>query len=280
MAPSRHMPRVGGLVRPLLLVAGLASTEASAPSTALRSSAVGGTHKITIRAPPSVKGTIEEEIAAVCAQGFNAAYKDCLGGANPYLMQIFTAAGKAYCGYQGGWAMTPETYPHHEACFASPGQSEALFFDSAGKQLKTWDGQVAVSDVKQYWGKALSCYVEQGGPCASQVVSKYRRTIVINQKPEEMVPGGKDHVLHWDSSMGYVGIVTIRPGQQQAMYVKNLLSGNALAADVPCRTAGSVQDQVNTFPVWGTRGGCRSDNGDYYVLMGSAVTVCFPGSPC
>ena len=282
MAPSRHMPRVGGLVRPLLLVAGLASTEASAPSTGLRSSAAFDRHHITIKAPPHVKGTIEQEIAAVCAKGFNAAFEDCLGGANPYLMQIFTAAGKAYCGYQGGWAMTPESYPDHEACFASPGQPEALFFDAAGNQLKTWDGRVAISGVKPYWGPALNCNMEQGGPCASTVVPKYRRTITVNEKLEEMEPG-QDRLLAWDSTMGSLHIVTYQPGQKQYMYAKHVWwsdGGDALVADVPCSTAGSVKDQVATFPVQGTKGYCRSHDYEYYMVMGSSVTVCFPGSPC
>lgn len=277
MASLRQMLCAGGL--------SLALMEVHAQSAALRHSAAGGVHQILIKAPPPTKHSIEEEIAPICADGFNKAYQKCFtSGDKRYMMHIYTAAGKAYCGYQGGYAV-PDSYADHTACFASPGQSEALFYDQKYKALMTFEGQVAVPGVSVYWKNALNCQNEFGpnGPCSANVPVRFRRKIVINQKSEEMIPG-QDRHLAWDRSVGYVGINTMYPGdthmENKAVYIKNLVGGDALVTDVPCNKVGSVTDQTTNFPIKGTVSGCRNENGDYYMLMGRQVTVCFPGASC
>merc|ERR1711920_602344 len=206
-------------------------------------------YDIVIKAPPAGSLSPAEAIASTCAEGFNAAYAKCLGGKNSYLMHIFTdASGKAYCGYQGGWAI-PSQYPDHSACFASPGFSEALFYDTTKKSLITWDKKVKATEVAMYNGPSLNCAGEGSKPCSANVVVKNRRKVTINQQTQEI---DKDYSFTWSAGMDYVGIDTITGGTSQvAMYIKNLAAGPALTSDVPCGHPGSVSDQASKFPVKG-----------------------------
>ena len=263
----------------------LALMEVHAQSAALRHSAAGGNYQILIKAPPPTQHSFVEEIAPICAEGFNKAFQKCtLGGPDDKSnMHIYTAAGKAYCGYVGGWAI-PDYYKDHTACFVSPGQSEALFYDQNRHVLTTWEGQIAVSGVSEYSGNALSCQgSDLNSPCSTYVRPLYRRVITNHQKPEEMIPG-QDRLLNWHQSVGYVGITTIWPGEklpkQMAVYIKNLVHGDALSTNVPCGQSGSVTDMVGNFPIKGMASGCGNENGDYYMLLGRQVTVCFPGASC
>merc|ERR1712032_1738485 len=192
--------------------------------------------EIVIKAPPAGSLSPAEAIASKCAEGFNAAYAKCLGGKDSYLMHIFTdASGKAYCGYQGGWAI-PSQYPDHSACFASPGFSEALFYDTTKKSLITWDKKVKATEVAMYNGPSLNCAGEGSKPCSANVVVKNRRI--------DTITGGTSQV---------------------AMYIKNLAAGAALTSDVPCGHPGSVSDQASKFPVKGLESQCASQNDDYYM---------------
>jgi len=237
-------------------------------------------YEILIKAPPAGSVSPAEAIASKCAEGFNAAYAKCLGGKNSYLMHLFTdASGKAYCGYQGGWAI-PSQYSDHSACFASPGFSEALFYDTATKSLITWDKKVKATEVLMDNGKALNCNGGDSSPChAVPAVVKNRRLVTMNQQSQVI---DKDYSFTWSASMGYVGITTITGGTSQvAMYIKNLAAGDALTSDVPCGRAGSVSDQASRFPVKGLESQCGKQNDDYYLKFADEkITICFPGSAC
>merc|ERR1712222_306834 len=151
------------------------------------------------------------------------------------------ASGKAYCGYQGGWAI-PSQYPDHSACFASPGFSEALFYDTTKKSLITWDKKVKATEVAMYNGPSLNCAGEGSKPCSANVVVKNRRKVTINQQTQEI---DKDYSFTWSASMGY------------------------------------VSDQASKFPVKGLESQCASQNDDYYMKFADkTITICFPGSDC
>jgi len=237
-------------------------------------------YEIVIKAPSAGSLSPAEAIASTCAEGFNAAYAKCLGGKHSYLMHIFTdASGKAYCGYQGGWAI-PSQYPDHSACFASPGFSEALFYDTTKKSLITWDKKVKATEVTTDNGKALNCNREGSKPCQpNPVVVKNSRKVIMNQQSQEI---DKDYSFTWSANMPYVGIDTITGGTSQvAMYIKNLAAGPALTSDVPCGRPGSVSDQASKFPVKGLESQCASQNDDYYMKFADkTITICFPGSAC
>jgi len=284
IAPAAAQPAADGVC-----LAGERCEEEVASLLQHRSSGSGsealekGSIQITIKAPPQTTGSPAENLAAACADVFNAADAACLGGTNSYLMHIYTASDSAYCAYEGGWTLDPSSgvYKDPSACAVSPGQQQPLFYDSSAKTLTTYDQAVAVTGAEQYSGSALSCYDKDSGDvCTSNVVAENRRQVVISQQSEELVPG-QDKTLAWSANMGYVGIVTIQEQSEKAMYVKHLNVGDGLSSDVPCGQAGSVEDQVKTFPVTGVSDTCGSDSGDYYMLFsGSEATICFPGSAC
>lgn len=254
-------------------------TRSAEPASMDLAAVTEASYEIVIKAPSAGSLSPAEAIASTCAEGFNAAYAKCLGGKNSYLMHIFTdASGKAYCGYQGGWAI-PSQYPDHSACFASPGFSEALFYDTTKKSLITWDKKVKATEVAMYNGPSLNCAGEGSKPCSANVVVKNRRKVTINQQTQEI---DKDYSFTWSAHMGYVGIDTITGGTSQvAMYIKNLAAGPALTSDVPCGHPGSVSDQASKFPVKGLESQCASQNDDYYMKFADeTITICFPGSAC
>ena len=124
---------------------------------------------IIVKGPSASGGSASENLAPTCALGFNEAYAKCLGGTNSYLMILVANHDdtKAYCAYTGGWAQTTEYYPHHRACFASPGQSEALFFDAAKEILVNWDKETVVSAPLKQDQTSLSCTSSGDAPCKS-----------------------------------------------------------------------------------------------------------------
>lgn len=131
---------------------------------------------IVVKGPPTSGGTPAQELAPICASGFNAAYAKCLGGTNSYLMIMVTDATKAYCAYTGGWAQNPENYPDYKACFPSPGQSEPLFYDSGKKTLSTWDEITVVTGLEQDF-TSLSCTRPGANPCEATVQPSYARQL-------------------------------------------------------------------------------------------------------
>lgn len=247
-----------------------------------KAAANSGSYNILLKAPPAGSLTPVEKISGKCAEGFNAAYMKCLGGTSSYLMHIYTdAKGNAYCGYEGGWAATTDTYPDPSACFASPGHKEALFYDPATKSLLTWGKKVVVGQVAQSNDPSLKCFLPAPKPCKSYVSPKDQRSYIINQEKHVMAVG-EDHSFTWSRKTGYVAITTITGGTKQVgMYIKNLNKGDGLSTDVPCAQAGSVEDQAKSFPVKGLSSQCENDNGDYYMLFAEdSITICFPGAPC
>ena len=132
--------------------------------------------EIVVKGPSASGGTPAEELAPTCASGFNAAYAKCLGGTNSYLMIMVTDATKAYCAYTGGWAKTTDNYPDHTACFASPGQSQPLFYDSGAKTLSDWDGKTVVTGAEQDY-TSLSCSGTGNDPCKATVQPKNSREL-------------------------------------------------------------------------------------------------------
>ncbi|CAJ1326847.1 unnamed protein product [Effrenium voratum] len=243
-------------------------------------------HSIVVKGPDPSGGTASQSLAPTCAEGFNAAYLKCLGGANSYLMLLVTNDDdtKAYCAYTGGWAQTPENYPDHSACFASPGESEALFFDSASQTLLNWDKETIVSGPLKQDYTSLSCTGQGDAPCKSTVENKYARQLTKGGKPWKDVPAGGEYSFSWDSSDGYIGVTTKTPQTIYSMYIKNNLgssSSSGLSADVPCSKDSSVEWQAKNFPVKGLDGGCQKDNDDYWMAFGSSeITICFPGVAC
>merc|ERR1712032_1444088 len=156
----------------------------------------------------------------------------------------------AYCGYQGGWAI-PSQYPDHSACFASPGFSEALFYDTTKKSLITWDKKVKATEVTTDNGKALNCNREGSKPCQpNPVVVKNRRKVTMNQQTQEV---DKDYSFTWSANMPYVGIDTITGGTSQvAMYIKNLAAGRAYQRR-PMRSPGLRVGPGEQIPSEGAR---------------------------
>lgn len=241
---------------------------------------------IIVKGPSPSGGTASQNLAPTCAEGFNAAYAKCLGGTNSYLMILVKNDDdtKAYCAYTGGWAQTTEYYPDHDACFVSPGENVALYFDSASQTLVNWNKETVVSaPLTQDW-TSLSCSASGEAPCKSTVTSKYAKQLTKAGKLWQEVPPGGSYTFTWDPSDGYIGVVTKTPEQIYAMYVKNNLgpaSSNGLSADVPCSQSTSVQAQANDFPVQGLTGPCQKDNDDYWEAFGSGdITICFPNVPC
>lgn len=134
---------------------------------------------IIVKGPSPSGGTASQNLAPTCAEGFNAAYAKCLGGTNSYLMILVKNDDdtKAYCAYTGGWAQTTEYYPDHDACFVSPGENVALYFDSASQTLVNWNKETVVSaPLTQDW-TSLSCSASGEAPCKSTVTSKYARQL-------------------------------------------------------------------------------------------------------
>ena len=240
--------------------------------------------KIVVKGPSASGGTPAEKLAPTCAEGFNAAYAKCLGDQNSYLMIMVTDAEKAYCAYTGGWAMTVDNYPDHAACFASPGQSQALFYDSSQQSLMTWEKNVVVTGVTQDY-TSLSCSSPGDAPCKA-TVQMPQRVLTKHGKVWQDVPAGGEFHFTWSSSEGYIGVTTTIPSEQKqySMYVKSNLgpsSSNGLSADVPCGREGSVDFQAQNFPVNGLSGSCQKDNDDYWMAFGQGtVTICFPGVAC
>jgi len=241
---------------------------------------------IIVKGPSASGGSASENLAPTCALGFNEAYAKCLGGTNSYLMILVANHDdtKAYCAYTGGWAQTTEYYPHHRACFASPGQSEALFFDAAKEILVNWDKETVVSAPLKQDQTSLSCTSSGDAPCKSTVTSNYARQLTKGGQLWQEVPAGGSFTFTWHPSDGYIGVVTKTPQQIFSMYVKNNLgaaSSNGLSADVPCRVHTSVEAQANDFPVKGLTGPCQKDNDDYWMAFGiGEITICFPDVSC
>ena len=134
---------------------------------------------IIVKGPSASGGTASQNLAPTCAEGFNAAYAKCLGGTNSYLMILVTNDDdtKAYCAYTGGWAQTTENYPDHDACFASPGENQALYFDSASQTLVNWNKETVVSAPLKQDYTSLSCSASGEAPCKSTVAPKYARQL-------------------------------------------------------------------------------------------------------
>lgn len=134
---------------------------------------------ITVKGPSPSGVTASQNLAPTCAEGFNAAYAKCLGGTNSYLMIMVTNDDdtKAYCAYTGGWAQTTENYPDHDACFVSPGENVALYFDSASQTLVNWNKETVVSAPLKQDYTSLSCSASGEAPCKSTVTSKYARQL-------------------------------------------------------------------------------------------------------
>ncbi|CAE7805251.1 Pol [Symbiodinium sp. CCMP2592] len=238
---------------------------------------------IVVKGPSKSSGSPAEQLAPTCAAGFNAAYEKCLGGKNGYLMIIVADEKDAYCAYTGGWAQTSEYYPDPSACFASPGQSEALFYDATSLSLATWSKETAVAGPLKQDYTALSCSGSGAEPC-SATPSKYGRTLTKGGKTWQVVPPGGEFSFDWSPSDGYVNIETKTPQKIYLVSVKNNLgpsSSSGLSNDIPCGGDGSVDFQAKTFPINGLGSGCQKDNDDYWMAFGSGtVTVCFPDVPC
>ena len=271
-----------GLFRPLgvlLVFAGVVSLTAGE----LQSKVARKT--IIVKGPSASGGSASENLAATCAQGFNEAYAKCLGGANSYLMILVTNHDdtKAYCAYTGGWAQTTEYYPHHRACFASPGQSEALYFDSARETLVNWNKETVVSAPLKQDYTSLSCTAGGDAPCESTVTSRYARQLTKGGELWQEVPAGGSFTFTWHPSDGYIGVVTKTPQQIFSMFVMDVTAGsNGLSSDVPCRLHTSVEAQANDFPVKGLKGPCQKySDTDYWMEFGiGAITICFPDVSC
>lgn len=266
-----------------LLAVVTASQDCQEPTSLIQAHSRTST-PIVVKGPSQSGATPAQQLAPICAEGFNAAYAQCLGGQNSYLMIMVTDAEKAYCAYTDGWAMTTENYPDHTACFASPGQSEALYYDSSQKSLVNWDKATVVTGVEQDY-TSISCTSGGDAPCKS-TVQLPQRQLTKGGKLWQDVPAGGEYAFNWSPSDGYIGVITKIPSEQKqySMYVKNNLgssSSNGLSADVPCDRDTSVQYQAEHFPVNGLSGPCQKDNDDYWMAFGSGeVTICFPGAAC
>ena len=190
---------------------------------------------------------------------------------------------KAYCAYTGGWAQTTEYYPHHRACFASPGQSEALYFDSARETLVNWNKETVVSAPLKQDQTSLSCTAGGDAPCESTVTSRYARQLTKGGELWQEVPAGGSFTFTWHPSDGYIGVVTKTPQQIFSMFVMDVTAGsNGLSSDVPCRLHTSVEAQARDFPVKGLKGPCQKySDTDYWMEFGiGPITICFPDVSC
>ncbi|CAE8611071.1 unnamed protein product [Polarella glacialis] len=129
-------------------------------------------HDIVVKGPPESGGTPVEVLAPSCAAGFNSAYAACLGSKNAGLMHMFTDAEKriAWCAYQGGKYMSTDYYPDSGAsCYASPGQSQPLFYDNGVLMRWDWDTTAVITGVQPYKDtNALTCFDYKGAkPCTA-----------------------------------------------------------------------------------------------------------------
>ena len=156
-----------------------ASDESCEPMSLLTHKTSKRSTKIIVKGPSGSGGTASQNLAPSCAAGFNEAFEKCLGGKNNYLMILITNEddSKAYCAYTGGWAQTPDNYPDHSACFVSPGETQALFYDSTAKNLVNWDKEEIVSGPLKQDYTSLSCTGTGDAPCKSTVTNKNARQL-------------------------------------------------------------------------------------------------------